>query len=484
MNAFTLLSQLEKQGVALKHLTADSRQVQVGSVFLAYPGEHQDGRKYIEQAISKGAAAVLWESENYTWSFSASVLNQPVSGLKNVAGELAHVFYQSPSDQLWMIGITGTNGKTSCSHWLAETLTMLGRKSATIGTLGNGFSGNLGVAINTTPDPIILHGLLAEYLAQGAQAVTMEVSSHGLDQGRVNGVKFDVAVFTNLSRDHLDYHNDMQSYAAAKKKLFAWPDLQAAVINADDDFGATWVSELRGNALKVLSYGLESGADVRGSDLQLNHDGLAMHVETPYGSALLKSSVIGRFNAYNLLAVLATLLVSGVTLDVSVAVISKINPVEGRMQRFGQATQPMVVVDYAHTPDALEKVLNTLRDQTQGRLICVFGCGGNRDAGKRPLMGAVATRLADLVFLTSDNPRNENLETIIADTLSGMAGQYSVVVDRRQAIHEAIKVARANDVVLVAGKGHESYQEIAGVKYPFSDVAEVKQSLSVWGSLQ
>ncbi|MEZ0238843.1 MAG: UDP-N-acetylmuramoyl-L-alanyl-D-glutamate--2,6-diaminopimelate ligase [Methylophilaceae bacterium] len=461
----SLLSQL---GVKATQLTTDSRKAGPGSIFLAYPGESADGRKYIPQAVARGAAGILWEHEGFEWESEWSIPNLPVANLRAQAGVIADEFHGHPSRKLRMIGITGTNGKTSCSHWLAEALTRLGRKTAAIGTLGNGFPGELSEAINTTPDPVLLHGMLAEYVTKGAAGAAMEVSSHGLAQGRVNGVHFDVAVLTNLSRDHLDYHGDMAAYAEAKKKLFYWPDLGCMVLNTDDDFGAEFADDAEGRDLRVLTYGLQTG-DVRGQNLELHGDGLAMDVVTPSGNARLEVRLMGRFNAYNLLAVLAVLLASDVPLHEAVAALKDVKPVAGRMQTLGGGEKPLVVIDYAHTPDALEKVLVALREQTAGRLICVFGCGGNRDKGKRPLMGEAASRLADKVIVTSDNPRHEDPASIINEVIAGMSGDYHVEADRAAAIDRAIGDARPGDVVLIAGKGHEDYQDIGGIKLPFDD---------------
>lgn len=469
----SLLSQL---GVKANQLTSDSRKVGPGSVFLAYPGESADGRKYIPQAVAQGAAGVLWERDGYAWDTAWSLPNLPVENLRTQTGVIADEFYGHPSRKLRMIGITGTNGKTSCSHWLAEALSRLGRKTAAIGTLGNGFPGALSEAINTTPDPILLHGMLAEYVQKGAVGAAMEVSSHGLAQGRVNGVHFNVAVLTNLSRDHLDYHGDMATYADAKKKLFYWPDLDCMVLNTDDDFGAELADDAEGRDLRVLTYGLQTG-DVRGQNLELHGDGLAMDVVTPVGNAHLEARLMGRFNAYNLLAVLAALLASDVPLQEAVSVLQEMRPVAGRMQTLGGGDKPLVVVDYAHTPDALEKVLAALREQAAGRLICVFGCGGNRDKGKRPLMGEAASRLADKVVVTSDNPRHEDPAAIIDEIIAGMSGDYHVEADRAAAIDRAISDAQPGDIVLIAGKGHEDYQDICGVKLPFDDCEVARRML-------
>lgn len=469
---------LEKLGVSPESITADSRKVQAGSLFLAYPGENADGRRYIEQAVSQGAAAVLWEEKDFSWNPAWQVANMPVRNLRVEAGFIADAFFGFPSRNLWMIGVTGTNGKSSCAHWLAQALTFLGRRTAVIGTLGNGFPECMSAAINTTPDPILLHGMLAEYLAWKAAGVAMEVSSHGLHQGRVNGVHFDVAVLTNLSRDHLDYHGTMEAYAEAKKKLFAYDTVSCSVLNADDDFGAELAQELKSEGKCVITYGLQDQqADVRGSCLEFGEHGLTMEVDTPYGHAELVVPLVGRFNAYNLLAVLATLLVSDVELEHALAALVKIQPPAGRMQQFGGGRQPLVVVDYAHSPDALEKVLIALREQARGRLVCVFGCGGNRDQGKRPLMGEVASRFADEVVVTSDNPRHEDPAKIIEAIVAGISISHEVIEDRAEAIHHSVSHAKAGDIVLVAGKGHEDYQEIAGVKYPFSDQGTVQSAL-------
>ena len=455
-------------------ITSDSRQVQKGSLFLAYAGEHADGRSYIPQAIQAGARVVFWDDADFIWQSDWKVSNKPIQHLKQKVSEIASEFYSQPSRHMQVVGVTGTNGKTSVSQWIAQCLDQLGKKTAVLGTIGNGFLEAPAEAVNTTPDACLLQKMLAEYLAQGAKAVAMEVSSHGLEQGRVNGVAFEVAVLTNLTRDHLDYHKTMEAYAAAKSKLFAIDGLAFAVLNADDEFGKKLAETIK--ARPVITYGLQAG-DVRGNDLQLSDDGLTMQVATPQGSTTLTASVLGRFNAYNVLAVLATLLALNVNLHDAEKAIANIKPVRGRMQKFGGGEKPLVVVDYAHTPDALAKVLSTLREQTHGKLICVFGCGGNRDAGKRPLMGEVAEKSADTVIVTSDNPRNEVPESIVGEILTGMKSSPIVELDRAAAIVKAVQMASKNDAVLIAGKGHEDYQEISGVKHYFSDAAKVTEAL-------
>ena len=480
-------------GVTITRMVTDSRAVTPGDTFVAYPGFEADGRQFIAQAIARGANAVIWEARGFSWNPAWQVPNLALEDLRLHAGEIADYVYGKPTQKLWMVGVTGTNGKTSCSHWIAQALTAQERKSAVIGTLGNGFPGVLQPTLNTTPDAILLHGLLANYQMHGAQAVVMEVSSHALEQGRVHGVKYDVALLTNLSRDHLDYHGDMQHYAAAKRRLFDWHQLKYAVINLDDTFGAELAVQLQDAEVEAIGYGLTDAAlslaerlglrMVYGSALRMDAQGLSLQVNSSWGRAELHSAMVGRFNASNLLGTLGVLLVSSMALADAVRELAQVAAVPGRMQAFGGNGRPAVVVDYAHTPDALEKVLQTLREVTGesgGKLICVFGCGGARDRGKRPMMGTVASKFADACIVTSDNPRDEKPGDIIAAIVSGMAGQnYQVIEDRAAAITHAIASAGAADTVLVAGKGHEDYQEIMGVKYPFSDIEIVQRALEL-----
>jgi UDP-N-acetylmuramoyl-L-alanyl-D-glutamate--2,6-diaminopimelate ligase len=492
MNALRL-GELESLGVEVSHLVSDSRQVRAGDTFVAYPGESSDGRRYITQAIAQGASAVIWEAEGYAWPSEWTLPNLPVHGLRQQAGYIADEVYGHPSRKLWMVGVTGTNGKTSISQWLARCFSGVGSKSAVIGTLGNGFPDALQPSANTTPDALRLHGLLADYIRQGAQAAVMEVSSHALEQGRVNGVHFDVALLTNLTRDHLDYHGDMQRYAAAKRKLFDWAQLKHAVINLDDAYGAELAASLRDGAAEVIGYGLGEEALQRADRLGIrmvhgklqraDMHGLSLLLHTSWGAAELESRLIGRFNASNLLGALAVLLASEVDIEDAVRELGLQKAAPGRMQTLGGRDMPMVVVDYAHTPDALENVLLTLREvrgESGGRVICVFGCGGDRDRGKRPMMGRVAARFADVSIVTSDNPRSEEPATIIAEICAGMEGECQVIEDRARAIAQAIARARAEDTVLIAGKGHEDYQEIADVRHPFSDTELAQRALSMW----
>ena len=464
---------LEALGVPVTRLAMDSRRVVPGDVFVAVPGAHTDGRRLIPQAIAAGAAGVLWEADGFQWDPAWSAPNFAVRNLRQQLGFIAARVYGDPSLRLWAAGVTGTNGKTSCSHWIAQSLTRLGRRTAVLGTLGNGFPGDLKPGTHTTLDAVSLQAQLAELLSRGASGVVMEVSSHGLEQGRVNGVAFTAALFTNLSRDHLDYHGTMEQYGAAKTRLFHWDSLRYAVINLDDDFGTKLARSLDRSRVNVLGYGLGKG-EISGHNLDLSKRGLTLEIETPWGASVIRSQLLGRFNAANLLGVLGVLLAAGVNLDEASSALEEVEPVPGRLQMLRRPGRPLVVVDYAHTPDALEKVLDTLRAVlgNEGRLICVFGCGGERDTGKRPLMGEIATRLADSVFVTSDNPRGEDPLVIIDQIIAQAHPHYRVEIDRAAAIQQALCEARAEDLVLIAGKGHEAYQEIAGRRLPFSD-AEV-----------
>ena len=477
---------LGRLGVPVSRLTSDSRDVRPGNAFAAYPGTHLDGRTFIADAIARGSGAVLWDPQGFSWDRGWRLPHLAVEQLKARLGAIADFVYGHPSREMWTIGVTGTNGKTSCAHWIAAALQASGRRTAVIGTLGNGLFGTIRPAANTTPDAALLHETLRDFRNAGAEAVVMEVSSHGLDQGRVNGVTFSVALFTNLSRDHLDYHGTMAAYGAVKARLFNWPGLSVGVINADDSFGRSLLDAAHARGRKVLSYGF-GVADVAGGKLVASASGLALSVATPWGKGELHTRVVGEFNASNLLGVLGVLLVSGISLESALECLSKVAAPPGRMQRFGGDGLPLVVVDYAHTPDALEKALTALRAALGdgGELICVFGCGGERDRGKRPQMGRIASRFADRILVTSDNPRGEAPAAIASEVVHGIreAGnrRYAVELDRAAAIATAVAEARAGDVVLLAGKGHETYQEIAGVRHPFQDADLAARALASWG---
>jgi UDP-N-acetylmuramoyl-L-alanyl-D-glutamate--2,6-diaminopimelate ligase len=474
---------LESLGMPVFRITSDSRAIVPGDAFAAYPGETRDGRSFIPDALQRGAGSVLWEEAGYEWPTDWHTPNVGIAGLKQELGLIADQVYDHPSRHLWTIGVTGTNGKTSCVHWIAQALTAVGRTAAVAGTLGNGLYGTVRPALNTTSDAAALHEMLRRWKNAGAQSVAMEVSSHGLIQGRVNGVKFDVALFTNLTRDHLDYHRTMQAYGAAKARLFGWPTLKTAVINAEDSFGQQLIESCRSHGQSVLTYGRYMG-DITTRNLGLGVNGVAATVVTPWGKADFSSGLVGSFNVSNLLGVLGVLLASAMPLEKAITQLARFEPVAGRMQKLGGGGQPLVVVDYAHTPDALEQVLIALRPvaaSRNGRLVVVFGCGGDRDPGKRPQMGAIASRLADKVVVTSDNPRGEDAEAIIAQIIVGTldsTASIERVAGRDTAIAGAIAEAAENDTVLIAGKGHEEYQEIAGVQHPFSDLDHARTALA------
>jgi len=494
-----ILEQLRRQGVTPSAICADSRAIKRGEIFVAMPGAKSDGRAHIGDAVARGAAAVLWEQRGWSVPAPIEALTLPnigVSGLAAMSGELASLIYGAPSEQLWMVGVTGTNGKTSVALWIAEALSAAGRPCAVVGTLGSGCPGELEASPNTTPDAISLQRRLADFVASGLEACAMEVSSIGLAEGRVAEVFFDVAVFTNLTRDHLDYHASMEDYAEAKGGLFAMPGLSAAVLNLDDPLGRQLAQRLAGSGVRRIGYTLEDAATVAGcaeeilagEDLQLGAGGIRFMARRVVDAGdrsetvEVAAPVLGRFNAANLLAVLGALTASSVPLAAAASHLPQLAAPAGRMQAVpGTASQPLLVVDYAHTPDALQQVLATLREVTQargGQLHCLFGCGGERDPGKRPLMGAVAERLADRVIVSSDNPRREDPAAIIAEVLRGMSSRPLVELDRALAIKLAVAGAAAPDVVLIAGKGHETYQDIGGARLPFSDLAEARAALA------
>ena len=481
INPMAALQRLNALGVRPAGVADDSRQVRTGDLFLAYPGDLADGRRFIADAIARGAAAVLWEeSDDFTWSPDWRVANLPVRGLRSLCGPLAHAVCGNPSERLSLIAITGTNGKTTISQWIGATHP---RTCAIIGTLGAGLSGQLVDTGFTTPEATTLMRTLAEFADAEVQACALEASSIGIEEGRLNGARVDVAVFTNLTRDHLDYHGTMASYAAAKEALFAWPRLRLAIVNLDDPFGCELAA--RSSATKIVGYTQVDAPNhqqgiIRAEQVEEKLGGLCFVLSAPSGRARVETRLIGRYNVSNLLAVAAVLIDAGLTPKEVATKFADLAPPPGRLEKIGGHNEPLIVVDYAHTPDALENALQALRDVAKTRgagLTVVFGCGGDRDQGKRPLMGAVATRLADRVVLTSDNPRSEAAAAILAQIQLG-APAADVLPDRAEAIRQTIAAAHPADVVLIAGKGHESYQEIAGVRRPFSDVAEARAALA------
>ena len=465
----------------IRELTLDSRNVRGGDLFLAVPGANFDGRDHIADALKRGAAAVAYEVEGAKVLPITDVPLIPVKGLAAQLSDIAGRFYGDPSRSLNLVGVTGTNGKTSVTQLVAQALDLLGQHCGIVGTLGTGFYGSLQSGRHTTPDPIAVQATLTDLKKASARAVAMEVSSHGLDQGRATALAFDVAVLTNLSRDHLDYHGTMQAYGEAKAKLFAWSELRCRVINIDDEFGRTLAAEKRES--RLITYSLEdSSAYLYCRDAQFGDEGVRATLVTPQGQHLLRSSLLGRFNLSNVLAAVGALLGLDYALDEILKVLPQLEGPVGRMQRLGGGAKPLVVVDYAHTPDALEKVLTALRPHAKGRLLCLFGCGGDRDRGKRPLMAEVVERLADGVLVTDDNPRSEVPAKIFDDIREGFSAAQNVrfVEGRGQAIAEIIASASANDVIVLAGKGHEDYQEINGQRQPFSDLEEAAKALAAW----
>lgn len=467
----------------IERLSSDSRRCAPGVAFFAYPGAAADGRDHIPDAIARGAAGVLWEADGFAWREEWRAPNAPVRSLKAQAGLLAHEFYGQPSEALWTCGVTGTNGKTSCSQWIAAALSGAGAKCGVVGTLGAGFRGALEDAGNTTPDALELHRLLAGMRREGAEAVALEVSSHGLDQGRVQGVAFDCALFTNLTHDHLEYHGTMHAYAAAKARLFESEGLACAVLNLDDAFGMQLAQRCSARGLRTIGYSLSGAAVAPGSVTEFvatvriapEH----LELATSWGPADIEFRPLGRFNVANALGVLGCLLAYGLPFGPAVAALATLPPVPGRMQRVGE--QPLTVIDYAHSPDALDKALQALRPVAQargGRLAIVFGAGGDRDRSKRAPMGATASRLADRIVLTSDNPRSEDPLAILRDIEAGLTVPHAVEPDRARAIESAIGEAADADVVLIAGKGHEAWQEAGGRRVPFSDSTVAQAALA------
>ncbi len=478
--------------IPVNGLSLDSRNIQPGDVFIALEGQTEHGLVYAETAVKKGAVAVLCDRkfDQYCQQILSALMTKviciPVSDLKNKLGQIASSFYNDASKRLFTVGVTGTDGKTSVSHFIAQALNDGEHPSAVIGTIGNGLINQLETASHTTPDVIQIQKMMADFEAQGVTQVSMEVSSHGLDQGRVDGVAFDVAVLTNLGRDHLDYHGSIEEYQQAKRKLFLNESLNAVVLNLDDEFGQQLAADIKFKC-DVWGYSTQPEntvpADklIKASSIAPDASGLKFSVETPQGNADIAIPLLGSFNVSNVLATLAVMLIKGVSLNDAVTRLSCLNTVPGRVQTIKTNDYPLVVIDYAHTPQALSSVLASISEHTNGKIYCVFGCGGDRDKGKRPLMAKAAEELADVVIVTDDNPRNENPEAIIEDIKSGFSNVVKIhfIHDRKLAIENALSMASENDVVLIAGKGHEDYQIIGDKKLPFSDLSVVQNYLGV-----
>ena len=479
--AAALISELNALGVEPTGVADDSREVRPGDLFVAYPGDLADGRRFIADAIARGACAVLWQSGgDFVWNSDWKIANLSADGLRSLCGPLAHALFGQPSERLSLIAMTGTNGKTTISQWIARTYP---RPCAIIGTLGAGLPEQLIDTGLTTPEATMLTRYLAEFCQAGAAACALEASSIGIEEGRLDGARVDVAVFTNLTRDHLDYHGTMESYAAAKARLFTWPRLRLAVINLDDPFGRELAALT--TATKVIGYTQsDQHCDRQGvisaQEVEQTNDGLRFRLCAPNGRARVKTGLLGRYNVSNLLAVAAVLIDAGLTPGEVAERFATLAPPAGRLEKIGGDNEPLIVVDYSHTPDALHSALNALRPVASargGKLIALFGCGGDRDHGKRPLMGEIADRLADRIVLTSDNPRSEDPAAII-EQIRSAAPAACVIADRGEAIARTITAAQPADVILLAGKGHEPYQEIAGIRRPFSDVEQARAALA------
>ncbi len=458
-------------------LSLDSKRVRAGDAFIAVAGATTHGMVFAEEAQARGARVIIHDGLAPVPELGIPQIG--IEGLGKLLSRLAARFFHCPSDRLTIAGVTGTNGKTSTAHFIAQAWQRSRGKAGLIGTIGYGPLCRLKPAALTTPDPISMQSMLAECIDDGVEQVAMEASSHALEQGRCADIAFAAAVFTNLSRDHLDYHGNMERYAAAKRRLFTDCQPGFAVINADDEFGRSLIAELAGT-LEVMSYGTNGSSELRGAVMQMDSSGMTVKISSPWGEGTIHTGLLGRFNVSNLLAAAGVLALLGMPWSEVMHQLEMMHPVPGRMHCLGgEHDQPLVVVDFAHTPDALKQALTALRAHLHGRLTCVFGCGGDRDRGKRPLMAAVVESLADRVVVTSDNPRGEKPQNIFSDMLAGMKTPASalVIADRGAAIRQAILDSHAGDIVLIAGKGHETYQESNGQRVPFSDEAAVRAVL-------
>jgi UDP-N-acetylmuramoyl-L-alanyl-D-glutamate--2,6-diaminopimelate ligase len=463
--------------IVIRGIELDSRRVQEGQAFLAVAGASTHGMMHAAQAQARGAAVVIHDDKADLPPLEIPTVAVP--GLGKLLSSIGARYFHSPSDHLTIAAVTGTNGKTSTAHYIAQSWHRTSHDAGVIGTIGYGPLASLKPANMTTPDPISLQSMLSECIDQGVEKLAMEVSSHALDQGRCDDVAFDAAAFTNLSRDHLDYHGTMEAYAAAKRRLFIDCHPRFAVINLDDPFGKILAGEI-GNGTQVFSYGTNGSSELRGSVLQLDSLGMTLSIDSPWGGGEVRTGLLGAFNVSNLLAAAATLALLGMPWNQVMHQLEIMRAVPGRMHCMGgEIAQPVVVVDYAHTPEALRQALTALRSHLHGHLVCVFGCGGDRDSGKRPMMARVAESLADRIVITTDNPRDEDPANIIEEMLAGLEepAQAQVIEDRAAAIRQAVLESGSGDIVLIAGKGHEAWQETKGVKIPFSDEAAVNAAL-------
>jgi UDP-N-acetylmuramoyl-L-alanyl-D-glutamate--2,6-diaminopimelate ligase len=462
---------IDLASIDIKGLQNDSRKVSPGDLFFAYPGASCDGRLFITQAIENGAAAIVYEEETNPPFTSTKIPLIPIKNLGQEFAAITNQFYAYPSRNLDITGVTGTNGKTTIAYLLTQAQQLLNRQSAYIGTIGYGTTSNIAPLSNTTPDNLVLQKILFDYHTQGVEMVNMEVSSHALEQHRVDGIHFNQAIFTNLSHEHLDYHKSMEAYALAKAKLFATQDLKSAILNRDDAYYSVMANNVP-KTCNILTFGLH-GADIQAIDCMLSMKGSAFNIKTPWGMFRVITQLLGKFNIYNCLAVFACLVSQGYTPASVVKIFPSLKASPGRMELVN--TSPVILVDYAHSPDAFENALNTLSALKVRSLLVVFGCGGDRDKAKRPIMGKIAQRYADYIIITNDNPRSEEPSEIIAEIKQGMDDSSNIVVieDRKAAIAKAIELASEDDIVLIAGKGHENYQELGRQRIYFSDQGTV-----------
>ncbi|NMT64005.1 UDP-N-acetylmuramoyl-L-alanyl-D-glutamate--2,6-diaminopimelate ligase [Marinobacter orientalis] len=472
--------------VTIHGLKTDSREVRPGDAFVALEGSRTPADHYVEQAIDAGATVVLLETAQADECHEhEGVLIVPVTDLRAQLGKIADRFFEHPSQRLRLIGVTGTNGKTSVSHYIATLLEETGTPCGVMGTLGYGMPGALQEGSHTTPDVVQVNRTLSRILAQGGRAAAMEVSSHALDQGRIDNLTMTGAVFTNLTRDHLDYHGSMEAYGAAKARLFEREELHFAVINFDDPFGRQLYEQLEGKCDRVRYSLHEAQTELWMTEFSPSAGGFTASVDGLWGGFEISAPLLGSFNVSNILAAMAVVLSLGAPVERVQRAVERLSPPPGRLEPFAGSNGVRVVVDYAHTPDALNSALAALRPHVTGRLFCVFGCGGDRDTGKRPEMAREAENAADVVIVTDDNPRNEDPDTITSDIMAGFGRpeQIAVIHDRAQAIRQAIHMAVAGDIVLIAGKGHEAWQEMAGQRIPFSDAEQVREALSLNGGV-
>lgn len=469
----------------IQDLCEDSRYAKPGDLFIARKGDLSDGRRFVGDALNKGAVAVIYEiadgqglSMQHLQAWDPSIPLLPVNRIDEILGTVAKRFFNDPSRHMALIGVTGTNGKTSTTHYIAQALRALDFPCGLIGTLGYGATPKLISSTHTTPDVITLNRYCSQMQKEGMRAVAMEVSSHALEQKRIAGLHLHMGILTNLTRDHLDYHHTMAAYAKAKRKLFTHPGLKLAIINAEDEFGLDLLKTLPNN-LPKLAYavdnpvsGLGDVAQIYATNKVLSPQGLAFKVHTPVGVIAAQTTLLGHFNVANVLATVSALLGMNFSASDIERVLPLLQSVNGRMQMLGGGTKPRVVIDYAHTPDALAQVLLAIKAHNPARIICVFGCGGDRDKGKRPFMGKIAETYSDYCIITNDNPRHEKPSRIAEEIITGMTQKSTraIILDRKEAIAEGIHQAGPNDIVLIAGKGHETYQQIGDVKHPFCDL--------------